>query len=373
MQIKRYEAVNMREAMAMIKRDLGPDAVILSTKKISKDKPLIEVTAARDRDIAPAETHRIPRPDDAHRQENSLGDLRQEIRDLKSSIDGLAQNFPVQADLVDLKETVNILCDTVSVRNALHLNDIYLRLIANGVSRIRALRLIETIKNDFPLHVTDTYEKAAGLAEKLIAGSFLKDERQEKRIKAFIGPTGVGKTTTLAKLAAHYCLEKKMKVGLITTDTYRIAASEQLKIYAKIMGLPIDIVSGRDKFLRSLSNFADKDLILVDTPGRNHHDDQCLTTLKSILTDNMETFLLLSPIATREYLLEAADRFRMFHYDRIILTKLDECTRFGSMVDVLDIIAKPVSYVTTGQNVPKDIERANPDMLAKLTFQSRLN
>jgi flagellar biosynthesis protein FlhF len=87
----------------------------------------------------------------------------------------------------------------------------------------------------------------------------------------------------------------------------------------------------------------------------------------------METFLLLSPIATREYLLEAADRFRMFHYDRIILTKLDECTRFGSMVDILDIIAKPVSYVTTGQNVPKDIERANPDMLAKLTFQSRLN
>ena len=373
MQIKRYEAANMREAMAMIKQDLGPDAVILSTKKISKDKPLIEVTAARDRNIGPAETPRITRPDDAHRQDNSLGGLRQEIRDLKSCIDGLARNFPVKSDLLDLKEALNVLCDTVSVRNALHLHDIYLRLIANGVSHIRALRLIETIKNDFPPHVTDTYEKAVGLAEKLIAGSFIKDERKEKRIKAFIGPTGVGKTTTLAKLAAHYCLEKKMKVGLITTDTYRIAASEQLKIYAKIMGLPIDIASNRDKFLRALSNFADKDLILVDTPGRNHHDDQCLTALKSILTDNMETFLLLSPIASREYLLEVADRFRMFHYDRIILTKLDECTRFGSMVDVLDIIAKPVSYVTTGQNVPKDIERANPDRLAQLTLQSRLN
>ncbi|MFH1081213.1 MAG: flagellar biosynthesis protein FlhF [Pseudomonadota bacterium] len=373
MQVKRYEAVSMREAMTRIKHDLGPDAVILSTKKISKDKPLIEITAARDRDIAPAENHRISRPDDAFRYEPSLGSLRQEIRDLKSCIDGLAHHFPVTSDCSDLKEALNILCDTVSVRNALHLHDIYLRLIANGVSRIRALRLIETIKNDFPPPLTDTYEKAAGLAEKLIAGSFLKDEGKEKRIKAFIGPTGVGKTTTLAKLAAHYCLEKKMKVGLITTDTYRIAASEQLKIYAKIMGLPIDIASSRDKFSRALSNFAEKDMIFVDTPGRNHHDNQCLKTLKSILTDNIETFLLLSPIASREYLLDVADRFRMFHYDRIILTKLDECTRFGSMVDVLDIIAKPVSYVTTGQNVPRDIERTNPDRLAKLTFQSSLN
>lgn len=373
MQIKRYEAANMREAMSKIKKDLGPDAVILSTKTISKDIPLIEVTAARDRDITPAETHRIRHPEDAQRPENSIGGLRQEIRDLKSYIEGLAKNYRVKSDLFDLKEAVEILCDTVSVKNTLHLHELYVRLIANGVSRIRALKLIETIKNDFPPHAADTCEKAAGLAEKLIAGVFIKDERKEKRIKAFIGPTGVGKTTTLAKLAAHYCLEKKMKVGLITTDTYRIAASEQLKIYAKIMGVPIEIASGRDKFMRALSNFGEKDLILVDTPGRNHHDDQCLSTLKSILPDDMETFLLLSPVADREYLLEAADRFRIFHYDRIILTKLDECSRFGAMVDILDAIAKPVSYVTTGQNVPKDIETANPDRLAELTLQSRLN
>jgi flagellar biosynthesis protein FlhF len=261
----------------------------------------------------------------------------------------------------------------VAVKNALHLHDIYLRLILNGVSRIKALRLVERLKHDFPPPAADTYEKAAGLTEKLIAASFLKDEPREKRIKAFIGPTGVGKTTTLAKLAAHYCLEKKMKVGLITTDTYRIAASEQLKIYAKIMGIPVEIASCKDKFQQALSNYAEKDLILVDTPGRNHRDEQCMKSLKSVLTDNMETFLLLSPVSSREYLLDAADRFRLFHYDRIILTKLDECTRFGGMIDVLDNIAKPISYVTTGQNVPKDIERATPERLAQLTFQSLLN
>jgi flagellar biosynthesis protein FlhF len=373
MQIKRYEASNMREAMARIKKDLGPDAVILSTKKISGDKPLIEITAALDRDFAPAEPHRIRHQDDGQRHEHSLNELRLEIRNLRSCIQEATQHVPVKSDLLDLKEALNVLCDHVAVKNALHLHDIYLRLILNGVSRIKALRLVERLKHDFPPPAADTYEKAAGLTEKLIAASFLKDEPREKRIKAFIGPTGVGKTTTLAKLAAHYCLEKKMKVGLITTDTYRIAASEQLKIYAKIMGIPVEIASCKDKFQQALSNYAEKDLILVDTPGRNHRDEQCMKSLKSVLTDNMETFLLLSPVSSREYLLDAADRFRLFHYDRIILTKLDECTRFGGMIDVLDNIAKPISYVTTGQNVPKDIERATPERLAQLTFQSLLN
>ena len=188
-----------------------------------------------------------------------------------------------------------------------------------------------------------------------------------------IGPTGVGKTTTLAKLAAYYSLERKLKVGLITTDTFRIAASEQLKIYARIMGLPIDIASEKETFLRSLKNFADKDLILVDTPGRNHHDDRCLTALKSIFDADVETVLLLSPFSSKEYLLQAADRFRIFNYDRIILTKMDECSHFGPMVDVLDEIGKPVSYITTGQNVPKDIEKSSPERLAKLMLQNRLN
>lgn len=373
MQIKRYEATNMREAMAKIKKDLGADALILSTKTISGDESRIEVMAARDRDIASPESSEASNPGGEQRQEDLLGGLRQEMRELKASMDGLTQNFLFKKDLYDLKEILDILCDTLSARNAAHLRTLYLTLIANGVSHIRALRLTETIKNDFPGSETDTCEKTAGLAEKLIAASFLRDDRKGQRVKAFIGPTGVGKTTTLAKLAAHYSLEKKMKVGLITTDTYRIAAPEQLKIYAKIMGIPIDIASDKDKFSRSLRNFADKDLILVDTPGRSHHDDRRLTELKSILDEDMETLLLLSPVASREYLLKAADRYRMFDYDRIILTKLDECTHFGCMVDVLDMIAKPVSYMTTGQNVPNDIERANPERLAKLTLQNRLN
>jgi flagellar biosynthesis protein FlhF len=160
---------------------------------------------------------------------------------------------------------------------------------------------------------------------------------------------------------------------LITTDTYRVAAPEQLKVYAKIMGLPLDVVSSRDKFLQSLTNFADKDMILVDTPGRSRRDDRCLSALQSILADDVETYLLLSPIANSDVLIEAADRFRMLSYDRIILTKIDECVHLGAIVDVLDRVGKPVSHLTTGQNVPKDIEKARPERLAQLTLQNRFH
>jgi flagellar biosynthesis protein FlhF len=372
MQIKRYETANMQEATNRIKKDLGPDAIILSMKKISDRPPLIEILAARDEKTEcplPA-NHRLPQKED---QEDLLSCLTKEIHELKSTVEELKHKISYQYDLSDLKESMNVLLDSISVKYPDHLREIYTRLIANGVSRFKAAGLLDTIKKNYPSKDTDTYEKGALIAEQLIARSLPKEDRKERRIKAFIGPTGVGKTTTLAKLAAHYSIEKKMKVGMITTDTYRIAAAEQLKVYAKIMGLPIQIASEKDMFLSSLASFADKDMILVDTPGRNHNDDRHLNDLKNTLDSSVETVLLLNPVANRDYLLNTANRFKIFKYDRIILTKVDECGHFGSLYDVLDEIGKPVSYVTTGQNVPRDIEKASPEGLAKLILDNRLN
>ena len=373
MQIKRYETSNVQEATNRIKKDLGPDAIILSMKKISDQPPLIEILAARDgKTESPlSPIHEIPKTED--RSGELLSYLTKEIHELKSSIEGLKQKITYQGDLSDLQETMNVLLDNVSVRYPDHLRDIYTRMITNGVSRFKAAKLVETIKNNYPCTDTNTFDKGTVIAEQLIARSLLKDDRKERRVKAFIGPTGVGKTTTLAKLAAHYSIEKKMKVGLVTTDTYRIAAAEQLKVYAKIMGLPIQIASKKDTFMRSLASFADKDMILVDTPGRNHNNDDCLNELKNTLDSDVETVLLLSPVANKEYLLNTANRFKVFKYDRIILTKVDECDHFGSLYDVLDEIGKPVSHVTTGQNVPRDIEKASPEGLAKMILDNNAN
>lgn len=373
MQIKRYEAANLHEATVRIKKDLGPDAIILSTGRISDRPHLIEVLAARDEQTAPPV---FPEGRLHHQELHSpepLSRLEKEIHELKSGIEGLKQGFPCRRDFSELKETMNLLLDTISVPYSTHLRSIYTGMVAGGISRFKAAALLEMMQKDYAPDQRDTYEKSAAIAEKLIARSLVKNGPKEHRIKAFVGPTGVGKTTTLAKLAAHYSLEKKMKVGMITTDTYRIAAAEQLKVYAKIMGIPIQVAPEKETFLRSVANFADKEVILVDTPGRNHHDDRGLSELEAILHSDVEAVLLLSPVASREHLLETANRFRIFNYDRLILTKVDECPHFGSMYEILDEIGKPVSHVTTGQNVPRDIEKASPERLARLIFQNRLN
>ena len=373
MQFKRYEVTNLQDAVVKIKKDLGPDAIILSTKKIAGRSPFIEVMAARDEKADTLVSIESAAPKKEERNDDLLSCLRQEFVELKAHLERLTQKSFLQKDLADIKDTMNVLFDNIAVKNAAHLRDIYITMIAGGMPRSKAVKIIETIKSDFPGEQRDTYEKGMSLAEKLIAGAFVKEGKRERRIKALIGPTGVGKTTTLAKLAAHYSLEKKLKVGLITTDMYRIAASEQLKIYAKIMDLPIKIASERNAFVNSLESFAEKDVILVDTPGRNPNDDQALNSLKTIFDGSVETVLLLNPVTNREYLLETADRFRMFNYDRIILTKIDECNRFGSVYDVIADVGIPVSHMTTGQNVPRDIEKTNPEKLAKLILKNRLN
>jgi flagellar biosynthesis protein FlhF len=359
--------------MARIRRDLGPDAVILSTKKIDGIPPLMEVLAARDErtETAVAEPSLIPPPEAP--REDLLSCVRQEFDEIRSRLDRLTQQMTFQKEIDQLKERLPGLFDHGAVKGSEPLRNLLITLIANGIPQTQAVKLVERLHAEVPSRDRDSYVKGMALAEGLIARSLVPDQKRSRRVVALIGPTGVGKTTTLAKLAAHYSIEQKMKVGLITTDTFRIAAAEQLKVYAKIMGLPIQVASEGAAFQKSLAGFADKDLILVDTPGRNQNDEGALRSLKNLLGAGVGTELLLSPVASREYLLDAADRFRLFDYERIILTKVDETSRMGAVYDVLADVAKPVSFLTTGQNVPRDIERAHPTRLAKMILHHRMN
>jgi flagellar biosynthesis protein FlhF len=178
----------------------------------------------------------------------------------------------------------------------------------------------------------------------------------------------VGKTTTAAKLAAVYALEKKMKVALITIDTYRIAAAEQLKVYAGIMGLPFKRVSSAKELSQTLAQFADMDLILIDTAGRSQRDQLQLKELKSFLRQSfaVEVCLVMS-ITHKEDTLSATGRqFELLPIDSIIFTKLDEVYSYGSIVNQLYRMKKPLSYLTTGQRVPEDIEIATRERIIPL-------
>jgi flagellar biosynthesis protein FlhF len=189
-----------------------------------------------------------------------------------------------------------------------------------------------------------------------------------RRLAALIGPTGVGKTTTIAKLAAHYRLKEKRRVGLITVDTYRIAAVEQLRTYADIIDLPMQVVSTPREMREAVARMDNLDLILLDTAGRSPKDEVRIQELRAFLSeaDADEVHLVLSAMGGARALEQTAERFAAVGTTALLLTKLDEATGLGNLLPVLRSSKLPLSYLTNGQNVPDDIEIADARRLARM-------
>jgi flagellar biosynthesis protein FlhF len=216
-----------------------------------------------------------------------------------------------------------------------------------------------------------------GLVEcELKTGQPIAPARGRRHVVALVGPTGVGKTTTLAKLAANFRLRDGIKLGLVTVDTYRIAAVEQLKTYAEIIELPMKVVTTPDEMRRALDEFAGLDLVLVDTAGRSPQDDLKIHELQQFIQAAQadEVHLVLSLTASFKALSSAVQSFQSVGVTSLIFTKLDEAPGLGTLFNLARRVPTPISYVTTGQDVPDDIEPAVAPRLAKLILgQDKLN
>jgi flagellar biosynthesis protein FlhF len=189
-----------------------------------------------------------------------------------------------------------------------------------------------------------------------------------RRTVALIGPTGVGKTTTIAKLAANFRLRDGIRMGLVTVDTYRIAAVEQLRTYAEIIDLPMKVVTSPLEMRRAMQELSGLDLVLIDTAGRSPRDELKIQELKNFLSEAQvdEVHLVMSLVASPRSLETTAERFSVVGTTSTILTKLDEATGMGSLLSVARKVPFPISYLTTGQDVPDDIEPAMPDRMSRL-------
>jgi flagellar biosynthesis protein FlhF len=194
------------------------------------------------------------------------------------------------------------------------------------------------------------------------------------QVMALVGPTGVGKTTTIAKLAAAYRLRHGRKVGLVTADTYRIAAVDQLRTYANIIGVPLKVALTPEEMAEACDAFSEMDAVLIDTAGRSPGDDQRLGELAAMLhaARPHQTHLVLSSVAGEGALLRTIERFEALNPTRVIFTKLDEAASFGMLVNVAAKVQSTLSYVTLGQEVPDDIEPGRPDRLARLILDGAL-
>jgi flagellar biosynthesis protein FlhF len=199
----------------------------------------------------------------------------------------------------------------------------------------------------------------------------LRMKRNGSRIMAVVGPTGVGKTTTIAKLAAMHVLNRRLSVALITTDNFRVGAVEQLKTYAKIMDLPLEVVASSDELASAVARHSDKDLVLIDTAGRSPKDSDRIEELKGFLEcyPGIETCLCLSATTRSRELDEIVSVFGELPVSRLLFTKLDESESYGCMVNAYLKHKLPLCYLTTGQKVPEDIEVATSRKLASLVVK----
>lgn len=208
------------------------------------------------------------------------------------------------------------------------------------------------------------YKQAAAFIEGRIGGGV----QPETRIVYIAGPTGVGKTTTIAKIAAEQLFRHQRKVGFITSDTYRISAVEQLRTYASILNVPMEVVQSPGDMQRALQKLQDCDLILMDTAGRNYRNELLVSELQSLFShsDQSETYLVLSLTSKSSDMIEIADHFNKYALDKVIFTKMDETGSYGSMFNLIDAHDLRLSYMTNGQNVPDDLLMADSERLCNL-------
>ena len=377
MNVKTYRARTLQEALSLVRRDLGPDAAVLHTRDVSGWGPLrwlrggrhIEVTASLDVAVPsrlPARLTESARSEDAHTDAATF-DYRQKFRE------------ELKDQITDLQSMVEDLCRR-SQRSTTHelpesLFRLFTDLIEADVGEDLARELVERIRGELPGEdlidlVLVRARMARMIEEEIQVTGPIKVAPKQRRLVALVGPTGVGKTTTIAKLAANFRLREKRKVGLITVDTYRIAAVEQLRTYADIIDLPMEVVSTPKEMRAAVTRLSEMDLILMDTAGRSPRDDIRIQELKTMLSEAAadEVHLVLSSVGSASSLAKTAECFAEVGTTALLLTKLDEAAGLGNLLPVLRASHLPLSYLTNGQNVPDDIQPADQRRLARLVL-----
>ncbi|MDR1665064.1 MAG: flagellar biosynthesis protein FlhF [Clostridiales bacterium] len=418
MKIKKYEGKTERDVMQHVKDELGPSAIILSIKRKPYKglmawfrAPLFVITAAYEektslqkmwdesasgnassylfaRENARLENQRealgkLPpkkqEPEqpsagsDTVMKEVQLADQQQRIMSLENKLHMTEELLEKVVAQLNVAEQMARSPRSRKYENSL-IQIFYESLLEQGVTPEIAEKLLEDVdaideqeKIDITLIVKIVYNTIMGI---LGEPNAIKTDNatEETQPVVFMGPTGVGKTTTIAKLSSILFLNHNLRVGLITADTYRIAAVEQLKTYAEILGLEVQVVYGNDEIESSLAQMSPgNDVVLIDTAGRSHKNEGNISELKGLLDriPDSKRYLVLSVTTKYDDLINIVNTYTAATDFDLIFTKLDETTTLGSILNICYLTERKVSYITFGQNVPDDIEIVKPDKLAK--------
>ena len=394
--IKKFQAKTEEEAVSAARKEMGENVVIMSVRSVRKKgltsfmrKPVVEVTVGMEE-----ESERTPSSNpfsELARQSINRGMVRQQmpagadiiaddepvsdkgknekvIEQRLDSLQSLLEKQLTKEPEKDEFETAGEEDDSVAF-----LKLIYNTLIDNEVAEKYANELLDEIgkintpKSSVDFILGNIYQK---MILKFGQPVTIPLGLERQRVIFFIGPTGVGKTTTIAKLASKLCINHKKKVVLLTTDTYRIAAAEQLKTYAGILNVPFRVIYTEEEMTAALDDYKDYDYILVDTAGHSQHNEaqkDAMAHFLSCIGDSVDkdTYLVVSATTKYRDLLTIADAYSEFTDYKLIFTKLDETTTLGNLFNLCMHTGASMSYVTCGQNVPDDIAVFSPQSTVK--------
>ncbi len=373
MKMKKYTAESMTEAMAKVQRDFGEDAMIVSSKAIYS-KGFLGMFKKKNYEIVvgvepltmpprkvetPFVTKEVTNIEmvEQNKMNTSMNQIQDEIASLKKllktqSSSAVSVQYPeVLKKVIDQMENQELDKELItSISDELF--DIY-KNSREELSEAQMKRFAKMALRQALDHVE------------------MKGISYEKKYINVLGPTGVGKTTTIAKMAARAVLEKRKKVGFITADTYRIGAIEQLKTYANLLQAPVEVIYSYDDYKLATEKLSDCDFIFIDTAGRNYRESKYVDDVTKLieLNEDMENFLILSITAKQRDMEAIIEQFSAYPISKFIFTKLDETNTIGTIVNLMVKYNKGLAYYTNGQEVPEDIVEASLDKIIELVFQ----
>lgn len=413
--IKKFQGKSEEEAVESAKRELGNNVVIMNVRNVKRKglfsfilPQLTEVTVALEEEpdrisvpkkevpisqtlpeVSPRkELVGLPSPKEDNSQSGDVIDEKTVSKDggkkesnaLEEKLDSLQSLLEQQLQKPDEVKNEPVL-ETRESELERFMKLLYNTMIDNEVSEQYANQIIDEIEKTNKPNVPFDYV-LANIYQKMILkfGKPLKLMPAEKgpKVVFFVGPTGVGKTTTIAKVASKFHVEESRKVVLFTTDTYRIAAAEQLRTYANIMGVPFRVIYSEDEMKQSVEEFKDFDFILVDTAGHSHKNEAQKEIMNGFFHSvegiaEKEVFLVLSTTTKYRDLVIIADSYSAMTKYNLIFTKLDETMTLGNLLNLRLYTDASMSYVTYGQNVPDDIEVFNPQKTVKQLLGGKKN
>ncbi|MFJ7368394.1 flagellar biosynthesis protein FlhF [Lysinibacillus sp. NPDC098008] len=387
MKMKKYYASSIPEAMKQVRAELGEDAVILNSKVIITKKffgmikkKSFEVVAGVDTIeptlVAPAP----PATKDNARLQELTNAIQAKIHQDQPQPDAVNEDTGISEEL--RKE----IADLKSLMQSMHKKTTQAQYPDELLPFIEYLRqqelseeLITTIGDELFMYFKEASEInfsqckliTKNLLRKKLEGLPMGGLSYERKYINVLGPTGVGKTTTIAKMAARAVLEKKKKIGFITTDTYRIAAIEQLKTYAGLLQAPVEIAYNATDFEQAIQKLSHLDLVFIDTAGRNYKEVKYVDDLQRLIKfdDQAESYLVLAMTTKEKDMVNIVDQFKQLPIEKFIFTKIDETNSIGTMVNLMIKYNKGLAYYTNGQEVPEDIEEADLEAVLNLFFQ----